>query len=200
MGHAAIVSPLLVGRGVDWRVPGGVFDAVLLTSARALSGVAAKLAILPAYTVGPATSAAARAAGFGDVREGPGGGGQALLDTLAPGVRRLLWLAAEARTALRPPPGTELVPVASYAMDLARLSDAATAALGRGMADWALLTSARAARQFAAEVDRIGADRSMVGVGAISAAVLAAAGPGWRAGVAATVATEVALIDVLGLS
>ncbi len=158
-----------------------------------------RLLDLPAYTVGPATSVAARAAGFGDVREGPGGGGQALLGALA-GAGRLLWLAAEERTALVPPAGVTLVPVVTYAMDLARLSEEAGAALAVGAVDWALLTSARAARRFADEVDRLGVVRGGVGVGAISVAVLAAAGTGWRAGMAAARANEAALLGALGLS
>lgn len=164
-----------------------------------LQGGGARLLDLPAYTVGPATSAAARAAGFGDVREGPGGGGQALLGAL-PGAGRLLWLAAKERTALVPPAGVTLVPVVTYAMDLARLSDEAGAVLAAGSVDWALLTSARAARRFGDEVDRLGVARGGVGVGAISAAVLAAAGAGWRAGVAATRSNEAALLEALGLS
>ena len=180
-------------------MPGGAFDGVLLTSARAVHGEAlAVVTHLPALTVGPATSAAARAAGFGDMREGPGGGGQALLDA-HPGAGRLLWLAAAERTALVPPDAVTLVPVVTYAMDLAPLSDEAGVALATGAIDWALLTSARAARQFAAEMDRRGIARARVGVGAISAAVLAAAGVGWRAGVAAVKPHEAALLEALGL-
>ena len=198
-GHRAIVSPLLVWRGVEWALPEGAFDGVLLTSARALHGAGvARVTHLPAWTVGPATSAAARAAGFTQAREGPGGGGQALLDGLA-GAGRLLWLAAAERTALVAPPGVTLVPVVTYAMDLGSLSEEAAAALGAGAIDWALLTSARAARRFAAEVDRLGVARAAMGVGAISAAVLAAAGDGWRAGVAAWVANEAGVLGAIGV-
>ena len=199
-GHRAIVSPLLVWRAVAWGVPEDGFDGVLITSARALdAGPVAAIAHLPAHTVGPATSTAARRAGFMQVHEGPGGGGQAVLDALPPGNRRLLWLAAQARTALVAPPCTELVPVTTYAMDLAPLTAEASSALAAHAVDWAVLTSARAARHFAAEVDRIGTPRVCVGVGAISAAVLAAAGHGWRAGVAAPAATEDALLAALAL-
>ncbi len=201
-GHAAIVSPLLVFRAMDWRMPEGAFDGVLITSARAVADAAplAALRHLPAHTVGPATSAAAKRAGFPEVREGPGGGGQALLDALDPGPRCLLWLAAEERTALVPPPGVALLPVVTYAMEVTPLSAQAAAALRAGTVDWALLTSARAARKFAAEIDRLGVARSGICVGAISAAVLVAAGQGWRACVAAPQATEAALIQALALT
>lgn len=200
MGHRAIVSPLLAYRAVDWTLPRGEFDGALLTSARAVTPRATTLAHLPAHTVGPATTAAARAAGFATVHEGPGGGGQALLDALAPGIRRLLWLAAEDRTALVPPPGTVLVPVTAYAMGLAPLTAEAAEALGAATIDWTLLTSARAARRFAAEVDRIGTVRACVSVAGISPAVLAAAGPGWRAGIAAPAPNEAAMLAAIGIA
>ena len=61
---------------VEWDVPDGPFDAVMLTSEAALrlAGRGAMLfADLPTYCVGPATMAAAMAAGFTNVRPGPGG-------------------------------------------------------------------------------------------------------------------------------
>lgn len=89
------------------------------------------------------------------------------------------------------------VPV--YAAGLAGMTDAALAALRAGAIDRVLLFSSRTARQFAAECDRHGLDRAAIGIAAISAKTLAAAGPGWRDAVAATDMTDAGVLAAAGL-
>ena len=200
MGHRAIVSPLSTIRALAWELPPGAFDAVLLTSARALTQCAALAALtsLPAYTVGNVTAESARAAGYRDVRPGAGGGAQQVLDALAPPCR-LLWLAGADRTALVPPHGVTLTIVETYAADPTPLDAAALAELRAGAVDWALLYSTRAVALFARELERAGVARGAVAIAAISPAALAATPDGWRAAVAAAAPTEAALLLAAGL-
>lgn len=196
LGHEAIAAPLLGFEAVAWAPPETLPDALLLTSAAAarLAGaVPAAFQALPAYTVGAATAAAARAAGFADVRVGDGGV-QALIDAMAvAGTRRVLHLAGEDRTAVTVPDGLELVIRTVYRACLQPL--AALPAV-----DWVLLYSARTAGQFAAEVDRLAGDRGSIAIAAISSRALAAAGGGWRRAVAAESPDEDALLAAIGVT
>ena len=191
-------------------MPPGRFDAVLLTSARACSpspGLAA-LTRLPVYAVGAATAAAARAAGFADVRAGDGGA-QALLDRFAAdaagrgtgeGGLRLLWVAGAERSAIAPPPGVEVAIVESYAAVPVALADDAVAAVAHGEVDVALVYSARAARLLAASLDDAGLARGRLALAAISAAALAAVPGGWAWTASADVPNEAALLRAAGLA
>jgi uroporphyrinogen-III synthase len=181
LGHAPLLHPLLATEPADWTLPATPPDAVILTSAAAvrLAGPQAQsLLHLPALCVGTATAAAARAAGWTDVQAqdqmGPGTV-QALLDGATAGPHRhLLHLAGEDRTATQVPPGLTVEVVILYRavlQPLPLLPDATAV----------LLHSPRTARQFASEWDRLGGQRAEIAVHAISAATLAAAGPGWRA-------------------
>ena len=190
LGHQPVVQPLLATEAVAWAIPDALPDAVLLTSAasvRHAGDAAAALMGLPAHAVGGATAAAARAAGWCDVREGPGTV-QALLDGLAP--CRLLHLAGADRTDAQPPAGV--------AVDVATVYRAVLQPLAALPAvDGVLLYSARTARHFAAEWDRLGGARGAVQLYAISPAALAAAGTGWAMAAAAPQPTEAALLAML---
>lgn len=194
LGHEVTLHPLLGFEAVAWTPPDTLPEAVVLTSAAAarLAGVVpAALRGVPAHAVGAATAAAARAAGFADVRVG-NGGVQALLDAMAAaGTRQVLHLAGEDRTPVAVPAGMELVIRTVYRACLLPLP-----ALPE--VDWVLLFSARTAAQFAAEVDRLGGDRASLAIAAISPAALAAAGAGWRRAVAAVTPDEDALLAVIG--
>jgi len=200
-GHRAVVAPIMQPRTLAWDWPEAAFDALLLTSPRALGDARAPthLAAVPVHAVGPATAEAARRAGFGDVREGPGGGGQRLLDTLEPPPARLLWLAARDRTALVPPPGTALTIVENYAVDPVALGAQALALLRAGEIDRVLLHSARIAAHFAFLIDRAAVARATVALGALSQAVADAAGAGWRNVRVAMRADDPALLHACGL-
>jgi uroporphyrinogen-III synthase len=174
--------PLSAAQPLDWTGPDSAeADALLLGSANALRHAGpglARYAALPAYAVGAATAAAARAAGLAVVAEGSGGL-QGLLDALAPGHSRLLRLGGEERVALTPPPGVTLTERAVYRITHAPLPAALAERLAKGAL--VLLHSAEVARHFATEVDRAGLPRAAIALATIGPRVSAAAGSGWAA-------------------
>ena len=179
LGFEAAVAPLFSVRPLDWTPPDPAgFDAVMLTSANATrhggDGLTPFLA-LPCYALGEATAAAAREAGFADIRVGAADGA-ALLDLMAfDGVRRAFHPCGRDRIDL----GTsevERVEVPVYAAEaVRRLPPEAAAALGAGAR--VLLHSPRAATLFA-ELHE--GERGFVDLVAISPAAAQAAGTGWR--------------------
>lgn len=193
LGFEAVVHPLLETRPQLWALPAQAPDAVILSSAAAVrlaGSQAAALNHLPAHAVGEATATAARAAGWGDVKAGPGTM-QALLDDLAGGLaRRVLHLAGADLTPVTVPPSLSLTRVTVYAASLQPLP---------GLPDVAavLLHSPRTADHFASEWDRLGGKRANVQLFAISAATLAAAGSGWAQAQAAPEPSESALLAML---
>ena len=193
LDHDTQWLPLLATEPLAWTAPAARPSAVMLTSAAAarLAGpAAAQFHDLPCFAVGAATAAAARAAGFADVRDG-GGTVQALVDRLvADGCDRVLHLAGADRTPVALPAGLRIEVVTVYAARLLAL-----AALP--VADWVLLYSARTARHFAAEIDRRGGERAAYRIAALSAAVAAAAGAGWRAVITAATPDEPALLAAI---
>ncbi len=99
LGLAPVVCPLFSVAPFAWNAPGSEqFDAVMMTSAQAAllggDGLAPYLH-LPLYAIGAATAAAARVAGFADVRIGGGNSTSAeLVKVIATrGHRKLLHLA-----------------------------------------------------------------------------------------------------------
>jgi uroporphyrinogen-III synthase len=193
LGHDALLMPLLATEAVPWTLPDSVQDAVLITSAagvRHAGPQATPLLAVPALCVGEATAAAARAAGWRDVRVGPGTL-QGLLDGLADGPqRRLLHLAGEDRTPAIVPATITITAITVYRAALRPLP-----ALPAVHA--VLLHSPRTARHFAAEWDRLGGRRGDVTLFAISAPTLTAAGTGWKAGLAAPTPDDAALLAML---
>jgi uroporphyrinogen-III synthase len=193
LGHVPLVHPLLATQAVDWALPAMRPDAVILTSAAAvrLAGPQAEhLQHLPALCVGTATAAAARAAGWAQALAGPGTV-QALIDGAAGGPhRQLLHLSGEDQTHTQVPPGLTLAVVTIYRAVLQPLPLLPEVAA-------VLLHSPRTARHFAAEWDRLGGLRGMIALHAISAATLAAAGPGWRAAHTAAHPDDDALLATL---
>lgn len=194
LGHVATLAPLLCVEALPWEPPSAAPSAIMLTS-----GAAARLACagtfhaLPAYAVGAATARTAREAGFVDVRDG-GGTAQALLDRVAvAGFGDILHLAGADRVAVSVPTGLCVTTIAVYRARLLPL-------VAPPVADWVLLYSPRTARHFAAEVVRLGQDRTGIAIAAISPAALAAAGPGWRDARAAMRPDEDALLAVIGIS
>jgi len=154
---------------------------------------------LPVYAVGERTATAARAAGFART-EAAGGDVASLLTAVAGRHRRVLHLAGQDRTTAEPPPGLEVIVRAVYEAQLAPLTENAAAMLRSKAVDWVLLFSARTAAHFASLYDRLSAGRGALALGAISPAVLAAAGPGWARAVAAREPTEAGILAACGLS
>jgi uroporphyrinogen-III synthase len=177
-----VVAPLFTIRPVDWTPPPvDRFDAILFTSANGARHGGPGLAAfqhLPCYAVGEATAAAARAAGFANVRVGPSDAAAVAAMMAADGIGRAFHPAA-AEPAPFAHPGVEIDRVPVYiALPAGRLSDIAVAAIHAGAI--VLLHSPRAAEVFG---DLVGERRAITRIVAISEAAAEAAETGW-AGVA----------------
>lgn len=171
LGLDPIVAPLFEVRPRAWTMPEEPVDAVMLTSAnaaRALGTAPPELAAFLAYAVGAKTAAAARAAGFTDIRTGEAGVAELARQAVADGMATMLHLAGEDRTAFEAGP-LQIVTRIVYAAEAVDPPPP----LPEGDAV-ALLHSARGARRFAALVDPAGFT-----IAAISPAVAEAAGAGW---------------------
>lgn len=182
MGLSAVAAPIFTISPLPWDAPDPArYDAVLLTSANAarLAGPQlARFTHLPCYAVGPSTAAAASRAGFAILRQGSGDGRAVVALMTENGVARAIHLCGREHMPLGNP-ALSIDDVAVYAADaVGALPAAAREALGVGAV--ALLHSPRAARVFAALVDRAALKRETIALAAISDAASAAAGDGWR--------------------
>ena len=147
---------------------------------------------VPVYAVGEVTAAAARAAGFARVVAGSDDAAAIVARAASDGMRRLLHLAGREHRAVTHPAVT-IDRAIVYASDaVARLPDRARTALEQGAV--ALLHSPRAAALFARLLDDAGMARGRAAIAALSPAVAAAAGPGWRASAVAARPTDAALL------
>lgn len=192
LGMEPVVAPLFTVKPLAWTAPPGRFDAVMLTSANAArhagGGMTPYLG-LSCYAVGDATAAAARTAGFGDVRTGSSDGAALVALMAAEGVRTALHPCGADHVAL--PDSVRIADVPVYASEaVADLPGAARAALADGAL--ALLHSPRAAALFAALV----AERAAIRIVAISAAAAEAAGTGWAAVAIADRPRDEALLEL----
>lgn len=173
-GLAPLCRPLFETRALPWTMPEAPCAAGLLTSAATIRHAGPGLAAwrpLPWLAVGAASAVAARAAGLTIERVGESD----VAALLAVETRTLLHPGGRHRTPL--PPDVRTVPIDVY--EAVAIEPAPTLP----DAGVFLLHSRRAAQRLAALVpaDR----RGGIDLVAISAAVLAAAGAGWRLGVAA---------------
>jgi uroporphyrinogen-III synthase len=168
MGLDPVVVPLFEVSPVAWEVPEpAAFDAVVMTSANAarLGGAGlARFAHLPVFAVGGATGAAAREAGFCDVRIGSGDATD--LGAGLPG--RVLHLTGADHRPL--PTAAQVTAVAVYR---SRTIDPPEPLAG----EICLIHSPRAGARFADLVP----DRSATQIVAISPAAARACGTGWAA-------------------
>lgn len=186
-GHSATIAalreaglearslPLFATRAVDWTPPEpDTFDALLFTSAQGVRLAGSALDTLrhkPVIAVGPATAAAARAAGLAVLLTGTADAATVVAQARAQGYERLLHLAGRDR--VETGATTRIV----YAADPVAVAPDAVAALAGQIV---LLHSARAAARLAELVDRAGVPRTAVTLVAISAKTAAAAGSDWR--------------------
>lgn len=186
VGLEPVACPLFSIEAIDWTAPDPrAFDYILFTSANAPrhGGEAlARVAVLPALAVGPATADTARANGFNVTMTG-GEGVDALLAAL-PGAQRLLHLTG---TEHHPPTTRHVVETVIVYSSVALA--AAVIPCGELVA---LIHSPRAAARFAALVP----DRARVSIAAISAPAAAACGPGWAAIAVADQPSDGALLAV----
>lgn len=183
-GATVIAAPLLAVAARAWCIPADGPEAIAFTSAngvRFAGAASAAWRALPVFAVGLATAAAATAAGWRDVRDG-GGSAETLFGAVAAaGFGAVLHLAGVDRTPVVLPPGLRVTVREVYAATLIGLSPEAVAALAAGTIDVVALTSPRAAAHFAGEIDRAELTRAAVALAALSPAIAAAAGSGWRA-------------------
>lgn len=181
MGLDALVHPLFAPQIVEWTPPTpGDYDALLLTSANGvrLAGPALhRYRALPAYAVGAKTAQALTEAGFAHVVVGTIDGSAIAAQIAADGHRRVLHLA-----------GTTVAPMAAGPLHISRIAVYSMASLPPDptLLDKAvpgsilLVHSPRAGERLA---EQIGDERrATLHVVAISAAALAACGPGWASG------------------
>lgn len=175
-GLAARSLPFFAARALDWTPPDPAeVDALLFTSAQGvrLAGPAlARLADRPVIAVGPATAAAARAAGLSVVLTGDSDTAAVVATARATGLARLLHLAGRDRVE------TGAMVRAVYAAEPIVIPPETVRDLAGTIV---LLHSARAAARLARVADDHGVERAAIALVAISAKTAAAAGPGWRA-------------------
>ena len=199
MGRTAVSLPLFTVEPLAWEVPAAVdYDALLLTSANAVSHAGAglsRLSALPVYAVGEATAAAARAAGLSVSATGSGG-----VEGIAPLLardqrRRILHLTGHDFRALAI--DAEVTVRHVYAAQT-RADSAILPALSAAPrpAD-VLLHSPRAAKRFAELVDKAGLARKDLCLYTLSHTIAAAAGPDWAAVTIAERMDEAALLSCL---
>ena len=184
MGIDARHFPLFEARPIEWSVPAGDFDALLLTSAQAVRLAGPRLSPggspqrptlpeLPVYAVGAATATAAEKIGRRVEMTGAGDA-QALIDAMTSrNIRRILWLCGRDRSRFDAR-GMELVALPVYAVD--PVSPPVGWADAIAAPAVLLAHSARGARRIAACA---GAARRHLSLVAISPAVAGAAGDGW---------------------
>ncbi|MBA4763793.1 uroporphyrinogen-III synthase [Sphingomonas sp.] len=194
-GLDPILLPLFAVAPLDWTPPDpAAFDALLLTSANAARHAGAGLAWiagLPVLAVGPETSDAAAQVGLRVIE--CGSQGVAALLAGVPGSQRLLWLAGRDRTGVDHP--AVRMTIAVYANDAIGWTPEQAAQLPGTVA---MVHSARATRQLAAQLDAHRIPRASVRIAAISARAADADGHGWNRVAVAAEPSDAALIAAAG--
>jgi uroporphyrinogen-III synthase len=198
LGLEPLVTPIFTVRPLAWEAPDrSRYEAVLLTSANAARHGGLQLASfhhLPCYAVGEATAAAARSAGFADVRAGSSDGSDLARRMAQEGLSKVLHL--HGREHIAPAGGPMTIEGrAVYAADAAtRLAGETIEALRGGAV--ALIHSPRAGATFGRLAEAAALGRAGILLAAISEAAAAAAGPGWKACPSAPVPSDHALLEL----
>ena len=190
-GLDARAIPLFAIEPLPWVEPNpAAFDALLLTSANAVrqggDGLD-RFCHLPAYAVGAATAAAARARGFAIAATGTGGV-RTLLGGMDPGLRLLHLCGEDRRDPGNVPQTITAIPV--YRARLVEPAPDVTTATDSVV----LVHSPRAAQRLVELIERTGIARDRIAIAAVSAEAAAAAGNGWSAIAAADEPTDDALL------
>lgn len=178
--------PLFEVVPLEWALPDGRFDAVLLTSANALRSGGERLAAvrhLPAYAVGEATAEAARAGGFAVVSVSDAG----VAEVRLPGGARVLHLCGADHVAA---PGVTAVAV--YSARSLPVDEALRGLSGHVAA----VHSARAGARLRVLVDALGLPQETIALVAISARAAAAVGDGWEQVAVAARPTDAAVVEL----
>lgn len=198
-GLNSIVDPLFVIESMAWTAPPAAdFDAVMLTSANAVQYAGPALdqyRHLPVLAVGEVTALAAQEAGFEVVVTGRGGADE-LLQSLAVGrYANILRLTGKDHVKLIAP-GHEVTLCRVYQAAALQLGAQAQTALKQGQV--VLLYSVRAAKILTEEMDRLGLERSVNHIAALSPNIAQAAGSSWKSVQAAERPTDDALLSLAG--
>jgi uroporphyrinogen-III synthase len=196
-GWRPIVSPIFRIESIGWgSPPAGDYDALFVTSANAVrqAGKAVTAyAAIPAYAVGDATARALKAAGFSDIRTGRGDAAIMIAAAAENGVKRALHLAGEDYRDV----GHDAISIdrriVYRSAAIGQFGEKALAALREG-GGAVLLHSGRAAEHFGRLCDAANIPRGRIRIAALAPAVLDAAGPGWRAAIAAAKPDDTALL------
>ena len=195
-GFDPVVMPLFAVEPVDWQAPPpGEYDALLIASANVLRHGGADLdryRSLPVYAVGAQTARMATDAGFTVVHAGTGGIHRLLPVVTAHGHHRALRLSGADNIALPDDNDLTIDTVKVYA---ARALPAGNPPQWPGRGAIVALHSARAARHWTAECDRLGLARADIAIAAFAPAIAEAAGTGWRAVAVAEHPDDVALLS-----
>lgn len=192
-GLDPLLLPLFTVVPLDWTPPDPAgFDALLLTSANAVRHAGAgleRLAQVPVLAVGPETADAATQAGLRVIE--CGSRCVAALLARQSTTQRVLWLAGRDRMAIDHPCVRAIIPI--YANECIAWTPEQAAHLPGSVA---LVHSARATRQLAAQLDAHAIPRASVCIAAISARAADADGRGWGRVAIAAQPNDTALIDV----
>jgi uroporphyrinogen-III synthase len=184
-GLDPMVAPLFAIHGVAApAVEAARYEAILLTSANGARHAPAGLSGLPCFAVGESSAAAARAAGFADVRTGPSDGAAAAAMMAAAGVKTVLH-----------PCGRDHAPIAHPGIAIERhVVYAAEPMPWKGVKGpaVAMVHSPRSGARFAEVAD----DKGAIAIAAISAAAASAAGEGWADKKVAPVPRDSALLEL----
>jgi uroporphyrinogen-III synthase len=197
LGHEPLVVPLFVVAAKEWAPP-PITEAIMLTSAAAAREGGPAMAPflgLPCFCVGARTAAAARNAGFTDVRAPDvRDGGELLAAIAAAGIRSVLHLSGVEIASYAPPAGLQLDRRVVYGASFHGWTDEERATAQS--ADVALVYSPRGGEAVGAA---LGAHRKAMRLSAISRNAATAAGEGWAARAVAASPDEDALFAAAGL-
>ncbi len=199
LGLTSIIDPLFAVEPLQWSAPPAEeFDALMLTSANAVTFGGQALDAyksLPVLAVGSATAAAAEQAGFIVAETGNRGADDLLRALTGDQFTRILRLTGKDHVKLALS-GRKIALRQVYQARALALGDMAQAALRQGHV--VLLYSVRAAKILSDEMDRGHLDRSVNHIVALSANIASAAGEGWKSVQAADQPTDDALLSLAG--
>lgn len=196
LGFDAVPMPLFAIEPVDWTLPDGAFDAVLITSANALRNGGAGLSTityLPVLAVGDASAKMAKSAGFDVAITGNRDGAAILAQAINAGFRSIIWLAGAEHMPLDAGREISLTTIVTYQSRALDPSPNLTNLLT--IPCIVALHSARAAVCFLAYCEQYRVDIAQISLAVLSAVIAAAAGTGWREVAIADVPNDMALLS-----
>ncbi len=197
IGIETVVEPFFAVEPLDWDVPDlACYDALMLTSANAVIHIGAMVTALkhlPVLAVGMMTAVQAKAAGLTVKLTGDAGVAELLQSAALAGHKHILWLAGADHTPITPPIGMTVDVVAVYQSHA--LSAPKTLLETLRQPALTALHSARAASYFAKICQQNVVDKSTQSLIALSPAVAASAGKGWRAVIIADAPNDDSLLS-----